>query len=149
LLSNGQLPETYADIAQKEAVAIRAHVEKLLDNGDDVLMVMHSYAGVPGTESLEGFGKKERQAEERQSGVVGLVYMCAFMLWEGARILEDLILANEHYRGELRYSTTVSKTQKVHGAREKDFPNLLTGRWMATLFERYGLLLPGCAERSS
>ena len=111
LLSNDQLPETHEDITQREATFIHQHVEKLLDGGQDVLVVMHSYGGVPGTEGLKGLGKIERKAASKPNGVVGLVYLCAFMLWEGARILEDCILARDDFMGKLQFDTTVSATQ--------------------------------------
>lgn len=107
LLSNNHFPTTHDDIPDREAAAIRDHVQGLLDNGDDILIVMHSYAGVPGSNALKGLSKQERQAAGAKNGVIGLVYLCAFMLWENARLLEDAILAKEPFLGQLRFTQTV------------------------------------------
>lgn len=108
LLSNDQLPETKENITELEAEAIHGHVATLLDSGEDVLVVMHSYGGVPGTQGMKGLSKDERRKAGKPGGVVGLVYLCAFMLWEGARILEDCILARQDFLGKLRFDQSVS-----------------------------------------
>lgn len=54
---------------------------KLLDDGKKVIMVLHSYGGVLGTEAVrEHFGKKSRQERGLTGGVLGLLYMCAFVI---------------------------------------------------------------------
>ena len=57
----------------------------LVDQGREVVVVMHSYSGLPGGEALKGFGKKERQGLE--GGVILLVFVMAWIVPVGFQIL--------------------------------------------------------------
>lgn len=59
---------------------IRDKILEVLDGdrgGRDAVLVMHSYAGVPGTNAAAGLGKDERRMREgrESSGIVNLVYI--------------------------------------------------------------------------
>lgn len=74
----GAVPPTltlYDDAAQ-----VRAELDLLVENGEDVFLVMHSYGGMVGTEAAAGLGKEERSKRALNGGVIGLLYVCAFML---------------------------------------------------------------------
>jgi hypothetical protein len=45
-----------------------------LSGGRDIVLIRHSYSGVPVTQSLEGLSTKERQKQGKAGGVVGLAY---------------------------------------------------------------------------
>lgn len=67
------LPDFSEDVA-----AIRTAVEQHLDEKNrDVVLLMHSYGAIPGTEALRGLGKEERTAVGKKTGVVALVYVAA------------------------------------------------------------------------
>lgn len=66
----GVLPTMYDD-----AAFIAGEAEKLADEGKDVLLIGHSYGGVPVTQSLKGLSIKERQKQGKAGGVVGLAYI--------------------------------------------------------------------------
>ncbi|KAJ8121116.1 hypothetical protein ONZ43_g2353 [Nemania bipapillata] len=66
--------------------AVREAVRHLVDEGKEVVMLMHSYGGVPGTSALEGLTRKDRQAKDLPGGVVHLIYVAAFMLGLGQNI---------------------------------------------------------------
>lgn len=66
----GPPPTMYDD-----AAFIAKNVESLADEGKDVLIIMHSYGGVPGTESVKGLSKSERQKQGKKGGVVRFAYM--------------------------------------------------------------------------
>ncbi|KAL2811947.1 hypothetical protein BJX63DRAFT_397656 [Aspergillus granulosus] len=51
---------------------------------------MHSYAGIPGTESVKGFARKDLAAQGKQGGVVSLVYIAAFPVPAGASVTSFL-----------------------------------------------------------
>lgn len=55
----------------------------LLNDGKRVVMVMHSYAGHPGSGAAYGLSVEERQEAGLKGGVVGLIYMTAFMVPSG------------------------------------------------------------------
>ncbi|EUC35680.1 hypothetical protein COCCADRAFT_24366 [Bipolaris zeicola 26-R-13] len=70
--SDGAPPNMYAD-----ARYIKEHVEKLVDEGKEVVFVAHSYGGIPATESLKGITKKEREQQGKLGGVVRIAYLTA------------------------------------------------------------------------
>jgi hypothetical protein len=63
-------PHTMAD----DAAYIAKIVEKLADEGKDVVVVGHSYGGVPVTESVRGLDKPTRQRQGKKGGIVRLGY---------------------------------------------------------------------------
>lgn len=60
---------------EEDAEHIKMVTAKLADEGYEIILVMHSYGGVCGTESTAGVSKKERQASGKQGGIVHLVYI--------------------------------------------------------------------------
>lgn len=63
----------------EDAAFIASQVAALADDGKDVLIVSHSYGGVPATESIKGLAKDTRQKLGKQGGVVRLAYMTALV----------------------------------------------------------------------
>lgn len=70
----------------REAVCA-AILSALDDEGKDVLLVMHSYGGIPGSDACDGLSKGDRAKEGKATGVVGLVYIASFALQEGQNLL--------------------------------------------------------------
>lgn len=50
--------------------AVRRTIQKLADEGKDIILVLHSYGGMCGSQALEGLAKKERESQGLQDGVV-------------------------------------------------------------------------------
>jgi pimeloyl-ACP methyl ester carboxylesterase len=51
----------------------------ILENEEhDVILVMHSYSGVPGSAAALGLGKKERAAQGKKTGVIGQIFFDIF-----------------------------------------------------------------------
>ncbi|PGH07290.1 hypothetical protein GX51_01834 [Blastomyces parvus] len=73
-----------------DADAVKTVVGGLAELGRDVIVVAHSYGGVPTSEALEGFGKKERHAQGRAGGVVGLLFVAAHLPTKGKPVIEAL-----------------------------------------------------------
>ena len=73
-LREGEPPTMYDD-----ATFIAKEIEKLADEGKDVIIVAHSYGGVPATESTKRLGKEERQTQGKKGGIVKLAYMTALV----------------------------------------------------------------------
>lgn len=87
LPSAGKIPTaTAADDAQY----IQETTRRLAEQGREIVLVMHSYAGVPGTESARGLVKKDRQAEGKQGGIIGLVYLAALLLPENTTATQTM-----------------------------------------------------------
>lgn len=67
---DGPAPSMYDD-----AAVIAQEVEKLADQGKDVILMGHSYAGIPMSQSTKGLGKEERKAQGKPGGIVQLAYI--------------------------------------------------------------------------
>lgn len=56
------------------AAAVKKAVQHFIGNGKDVIVMCHSYGGIPATEALVGLGKAEHK-----NGVLHIIYCCAFV----------------------------------------------------------------------
>ena len=66
-----------------DIAAIRKVVEDLINIGREVIIVAHSYAGVPTCEATKGLAKQERLGQGKPGGgVVKLVFVAAWVLQE-------------------------------------------------------------------
>lgn len=59
----------------------------LLNEGKDILLVMHSYGGSPGSVAARGQSKVERASKGLEGGIIGLVFIAALVAPEGASLL--------------------------------------------------------------
>lgn len=67
-------PSMYVD-----AAVIADEVKSLADRGKDVVIIGHSYAGVPMSQSTKGLGKEERKAQGKPGGIVQLAYIASLV----------------------------------------------------------------------
>ncbi|KAH6893378.1 Alpha/beta hydrolase fold-1 [Thelonectria olida] len=94
--SSKQLPSVGAAEPEKQTVAADAAFirENLLlpdiEQGKDVILIMHSYGGCPGADAAKGLSKAERTAAGKTGGIVGLIFMCAFVANEGDSLRSKL-----------------------------------------------------------
>jgi pimeloyl-ACP methyl ester carboxylesterase len=70
-----------------DAALVRGQLDQLLEEGKEVVLILHSYGGVVGTEAAAGLGLKARQKNGQTGGVIGLFYMAAFILAKGESLL--------------------------------------------------------------
>lgn len=59
----------------------------LIEDGKDVVLLMHSYGGLPGAAAAKGLSKAELKADDKKGGIIGLIFMCAFVGDEGESLL--------------------------------------------------------------
>ena len=52
-----------------------SEVQKEVGQDKDVILIPHSYGGVPASESTKGLSKKEREAEGKKGGVIMFAYL--------------------------------------------------------------------------
>lgn len=83
LSAGGPASTTVADDAEHIR---QAYLNDLVAQGKDVVMVMHSYGGIPGTESIKGLARKDLAAQGKQGGVVALLYVAAFLIPAGKTV---------------------------------------------------------------
>ncbi|KAJ8114996.1 hypothetical protein OPT61_g3256 [Boeremia exigua] len=71
-----------SDLSQDTAAA-RSLVDRAIADGNDVVVICHSWGGTIASNALVGYSKKERAEKGLKGGVVKVGYMCAFMIDEG------------------------------------------------------------------
>ena len=78
-----------ADAANDTVAVIEGCLLPLIaDEGKDVVIVMHSYGGVPGSAAARGLSKAQRSREGKKGGVVGLIHISGFVLPGGASVAD-------------------------------------------------------------
>lgn len=81
------LPSTGADhmmeTFDEDVTAVQRTVVGVLEEGLEVVVVMHSYGGIPGSAAMRDLGKAQRTKAGKAGGVVRLVYAASFLLREG------------------------------------------------------------------
>lgn len=93
--------------------AIQNVVRPIADQGKDVLLMVHSYGGIVGGESVRGLDKASREKEGKKGGVSHLYYCSAFALPEGVSLMDALQGVNQHW-------FRVSEDQQIVTAAESD-----------------------------
>ncbi|CZR54075.1 uncharacterized protein PAC_03958 [Phialocephala subalpina] len=78
LQSAGERPQGPATF-EEDVSFIAATIQKLADEGKDVVLTMNSYGGFPGTEASKGLSKKGREANGLKGGIIALVYLASFL----------------------------------------------------------------------
>ncbi|KAF7540215.1 hypothetical protein G7054_g1601 [Neopestalotiopsis clavispora] len=83
---------TEPDLASKtlsdDALAIQTVVQSLVEVGKRVVVAMHSYGGLVGSEAIvKDLSFDQRQSDGRPGGVAHLFYFAAFILTEGQSVL--------------------------------------------------------------
>lgn len=71
---------TSTTVADDAAYIQKRYLDDLVSQGKKVVVVMHSYGGIPGTESVKGRTRRDIAAQGKKGGVVALVYMAAFLI---------------------------------------------------------------------
>lgn len=74
----------------EDAAAIRAELEKLVDAGKEVMVISHSYGGVPAAAAVEGLNLKDRVAQGQKGGVLMVVHMTSFAAKVGTSLMDSL-----------------------------------------------------------
>ena len=86
LPSMGAKPAKY-DFTE-DVEAIREGVTELVAKNEEVIVILHSYAGLPGGQALEGLGKAEREKQGLKGGVIRLVFIMSWIVPEGFQGME-------------------------------------------------------------
>ncbi|KAL4814655.1 Alpha/beta hydrolase fold-1 [Aspergillus spinulosporus] len=66
----------------------KAALQKLVDDGREVVVVMHSYGGAVGASAMEGLGYAQRSQAGLRGGVIMAVWMTAFVAHKGESMLD-------------------------------------------------------------
>jgi pimeloyl-ACP methyl ester carboxylesterase len=68
---------------------VRKRIEIAANAGQRVVVVMHSYGGLPGCEAICGLDWKSRQRQNQPGGVVQLFFCCSFIVPEGKSLISS------------------------------------------------------------
>ncbi|CAG5138378.1 uncharacterized protein ALTATR162_LOCUS334 [Alternaria atra] len=74
---------------------VRATAEQIIKNGDELIVLMHSYGGQIGTNALSGLSITSRRNAGLEGGVRELVYMSAYAVSEGKSMI-DMVRHFDH-----------------------------------------------------
>ncbi|KAK2024225.1 alpha/beta-hydrolase [Colletotrichum zoysiae] len=64
----------------QDANAVRAELQGLVDAGREVVVVAHSYGGIPVANAVEGLNYKDRVAQKKIGGVLMIIHMASFAI---------------------------------------------------------------------
>lgn len=70
-----------------DVTEIRRHILHAVDAGQKVVVVVHSYGGIPANEAIEGLDYSSRQKQNQKGGVVHLFFCCSFVIPEGQSLI--------------------------------------------------------------
>lgn len=74
-----------------DVALVREDIESSVEAGHDVVLLMHSYGGVIGSEAAKGFSRLDKPSGDRDRGsVVRLIYLAAFALKEKTSLMDGL-----------------------------------------------------------
>ena len=84
-----------------DAESIRQYVLiPQINSGRDVVLLMHSYGGIPGPVAAVGLSKQELSAQGKPGEIIGIIMLSAFIAGEGLSLLDKLI--NRQYSPWIR-----------------------------------------------
>lgn len=66
-----------------DAAAIHTQLEQLTDQGKDIVLIAHSYGGIPTSESVKGYSKEARTKAGNKGGVIRILYTTCLVTREG------------------------------------------------------------------
>jgi pimeloyl-ACP methyl ester carboxylesterase len=82
-LSPGVGRDTPPGTMYDDAAFIAKEIETLADAGREVLLVAHSYGGIPATESTKSLSVQERQKQGKKGGLVRIAYKTVLLTTPG------------------------------------------------------------------
>ena len=114
-------PETHLPSFQADVDEVHKHVQQAVDKGEYVMVVVHSYGGIPTTQALEGLDLASRRAAKLPGGVTHLFFCCSFVVEEGQSLLSAFGSKNLPWFG-----VSEDQTEVVALTPEKIFYNDMT-----------------------
>ncbi|GLA80550.1 hypothetical protein AtubIFM56815_001374 [Aspergillus tubingensis] len=73
----------------EDVLQIREQIQSAVNAGQRVVVVMHSYGGLPGCEAVRGLDWASRQRQGQPGGVVHLFFCCSFIVPEGKSLISS------------------------------------------------------------
>lgn len=73
-----------------DVTTIRESITASTDAGQDVVVLMHSYGGIPGSEAVEGLTRLDQSSSREKGCVIRLIYLAAFVIAEKGSMMSGL-----------------------------------------------------------
>ena len=73
-----------------DAASVRKQIFPTIEEGKDIIILCHSYGGIPAGGAARGLSKSARMKQGDKGGVVGLIYISAFVVPEGMSLVNYL-----------------------------------------------------------
>ncbi|KAG8665180.1 hypothetical protein FPOAC2_13671 [Fusarium poae] len=103
---------------QDDAMSLRTKILlPLVDEGKDLVVLMHSYGGMYGSQAVQGLSKKEREQAGKKGGVTALIYVSAVTPIEGKTTLDMMGTDSKNLPSWVDYNETTGWV-KFTGAKE-------------------------------
>jgi hypothetical protein len=74
-------------IHDNDVETISQVVRSIVHEGRECIVVLHSYAGIPGSSALDGLARSIRQRQGLNGGVIAVIYMPALIIPKGSTYL--------------------------------------------------------------
>lgn len=74
----------------EDVAHMRETYVSLIESGKEIVPVFHSYAGFPGSTAIQGLTKKDRQSQGKSGGILGVIYMAAFIPQPGVSLKANI-----------------------------------------------------------
>lgn len=82
-------------------------LEPLFNNGHEVVLIVHSWAGIVASEAIPGCHIDTRKAQNRPGGLVGLIFVAGLTETNGPDRTEDKLAA---FPAFVKYSVSTDET---------------------------------------
>jgi hypothetical protein len=63
--------------------AVHTTVQRIAEEGKEMVVLMHSYGGFPGGSGIEGLSYKDRAQAGKTGGVISIIYLTAMPALKG------------------------------------------------------------------
>ncbi|KAH6887136.1 hypothetical protein B0T10DRAFT_516115 [Thelonectria olida] len=77
-------------VVNDDSQYMRSVIIPHLDEDKDVIFIMHSFAGFAGSAAMSNLSRKSRESRGEKGGIIGVVYLSAFVPSEGVSALDML-----------------------------------------------------------
>ncbi|CEI69284.1 hypothetical protein FVEN_g3967 [Fusarium venenatum] len=79
-ISSGNVDDIKGKTHMDDMEVIRKALQPSLDEGKQIVLICHSYGGIPGSAAVEGYQLHEREAKGLSGGIMHVVYVASFAL---------------------------------------------------------------------
>ncbi|RGP79430.1 hypothetical protein FLONG3_2485 [Fusarium longipes] len=76
----GEVEDIKGKTHRDDVKVIHDTIKPVIDKGKRIVLVCHSYGGIPGSAAVEGYQLHEREAKGLSGGIVHVVYVASFAL---------------------------------------------------------------------